>query len=77
MHNFGEKKLNHSKFIEQFSKKNLLVFLLKKCNQLRIREVIKKYVDWCDEIYTSYAISYANNFCKENKTTNVLLVGEI
>ena len=22
------------------------------CNQHRIREVIKKFVDWCDDIYT-------------------------
>ena len=48
----GRKILNQSKFYEQFSRKNILVFLLKKCNQLRIREVIKKFVDWCDEIYT-------------------------
>ena len=24
----------------------------KKCNQLRIREVIKKFVDWYDDNYT-------------------------
>ena len=33
------------------SKKNILVFLLKKSNQFRIRNVIKKFVDWCDDIY--------------------------
>ena len=48
----GKKELNQSKFITRFLRKNLLVFLMKKCNQLRIREVIKKFVDWCDEIYT-------------------------
>ena len=31
--------------------KNILVFLLKKCNQFRVRMVIKKFVDWCDDIY--------------------------
>ena len=45
----------------------------KKCNQLRIREVIRKSVDWCDEIY-KYLLSYAYNFCREIKTTNVLFV---
>ena len=47
--------------------------MLKKCNKLGIREVIKKFVDWCDEIYT-YLKRYANSFCRENKTRNVLLV---
>ena len=27
-------------------------FYWKKSNQVRIREVIKMFVDWCDEIYT-------------------------
>ena len=55
-------------------KKNILVFLLKKCNQLKIRKVIKKFVDWCDDIYL---FSYVYNFCMENKTANVLLVVKI
>ena len=25
---------------------------IEKCNQFRIREVIKTFVDWCDDIYT-------------------------
>ena len=29
----------------------MLVFLLKKYNQYRIRKVIKKFVDWCDDYY--------------------------
>ena len=37
------KGLNQSKFNEKF---------LKQCTQLGIGEVIKKFVDWCDEIYT-------------------------
>ena len=45
----------------------------KKCHQLGILEVIKKFVDWCDEIYT-YGLSYAYIICREYKTTNVLLV---
>ena len=48
------------------SQKNILVFLLKKCNQLRIQEVIKKFVDWCDEIYTYQGML-------TTKTTNILL----
>ena len=40
---------------------------IEKCNQFRIRKVIKKFVDRCDDIYTY-------NFCMENKTTNVLQV---
>ena len=48
----GRKKLNQGKLSEQFSRQNMLVFLLRKYNQLRIREFIKKFVDWCDEIYT-------------------------
>ena len=39
------RKLNQSKFTEQFSRENILVSLLKTCNQLRIREVIKQFVD--------------------------------
>ena len=33
------------------SQKSMLVFLLNKCsgNQFRIRKVIKKFVDWCDD----------------------------
>ena len=72
----GRKELNQSKFIKRFLRKNLLVFLMKKCNQLRIREVINKFVDWCDEI-NLYFLSYAYNFCRENKTNNILLVVEI
>ena len=45
------KKFNPENLMN-ISKKNILVFLLKKCNQLRIGKVIKKLVDWCDDIYT-------------------------
>ena len=41
--------------------KNILVFLLKKYNQFRIRKFIKNTVDWCDNKL------YAYNFCMENK----------
>ena len=51
-------------------KKNILV------DQLRIREVIKKFVDWCDELYI-YLLSYAYNFYRENNATNVLFVVKI
>ena len=50
------------------SQENLLVFIQKKCNQPRIRKVIKIFVNWCEEIYTH---------CRENKTTNFLLKLEI
>ena len=63
MHSFGEENLMY----------NPQEILLKKCNQLGIREVIKKFVDWCDEILT-YRLSFANNFCREYKRTNILLV---
>ena len=45
------KILNQSKFNRQFSRK-----ILKNCTQLGIGEVIKKFVDWCDEIYTYKAM---------------------
>ena len=32
--------------------KYTIVSTAKKCNQLRIRQVIKKFVDLCDDIYT-------------------------
>ena len=48
----------------------------KKCNQLRIRYVIKKFVDLCDEIYT-YKAMLTPFVGKIIKTTNVLLVVKI
>ena len=52
------------KFILYFNVKNLMnksqekqqIFLLKKCNRLRIQEIIKKFVDCCDEIFTYEAM---------------------
>ena len=49
------------------SQKNILVFLLNICNQFRIRKVIKKFVDWCDDFYT-----YLNtNFILKDKDIKI------
>ena len=55
-------------------KKNIPIFLLKKCNQPRKRKVITKFADWCDDIYL---LSFTYNFCMENKTTNISLIVKI
>ena len=36
----------------QLKKKYTSISTGKKSNQVRIREVIEMFVDWCDEIYT-------------------------
>ena len=65
MHNFGEEKLNHSKSLLKNFQKNIIVNLLRKCNQYRIRKVIKKLVDWCDLIRLCLQLLYGNKKTKQ------------
>ena len=69
MHNFEEEKIKRLTKVNLInnSQKNILVFLLKNCSQFRIRKVIKKFVDWCDDFYT-----YSNtNFILKDKDIKI------
>ena len=68
MHNFGENKLNHSEFNEQFSEKYTYFYWKNVINlehegYQKVRRLVRWYL---------YLLIYAYNLCMENKTTKLM-----